>query len=198
MNVISVLPLRQLTSPYSVVRGIFSLPMGKKKMELLVNCEGVTKSMTEIDSAPTYPISAADVVVIPFLDSGRVCGDVFSVVLPEELFGIAGICDVSLRVEKGLTRRNFVLHTVLPIGEYKYFSPKFTLVSILFEKTIAKCENLGYNHFRVGAWCSGSTWASDSHGVGSIPIAPANADTPDIVRECFFRIKKSVGGVKTD
>ena len=45
-------------------------------------------------------------------------------------------------------------------------------------KTIAKCEPLRYNRFRVGAWCSGSTWASDSHGVGSIPIAPANAHTP--------------------
>ena len=43
-----------------------------------------------------------------------------------------------------------------------------------------------YNHFRVGAWCSGSTWASDSHGVGSIPIAPANATHPRDERGCFF------------
>ncbi len=34
-----------------------------------------------------------------------------------------------------------------------------------------------YNHRCDGAWCSGSTWASDSHCVGSIPIAPANANT---------------------
>ena len=34
-----------------------------------------------------------------------------------------------------------------------------------------------YNISRDGAWCSGSTWASDSHCVGSIPIAPANANT---------------------
>ena len=34
-----------------------------------------------------------------------------------------------------------------------------------------------YNSHRDGAWCSGSTWASDSHCVGSIPIAPANANT---------------------
>ena len=34
-----------------------------------------------------------------------------------------------------------------------------------------------YNNSRDGAWCSGSTWASDSHCVGSIPIAPANANT---------------------
>ena len=33
-----------------------------------------------------------------------------------------------------------------------------------------------YNNVRDGAWCSGSTWASDSHCVGSIPIAPANAN----------------------
>ena len=43
-----------------------------------------------------------------------------------------------------------------------------------------------YNHFRVGAWCSGSTWASDSHGVGSIPIAPANALHPREKRGCIF------------
>ena len=39
-----------------------------------------------------------------------------------------------------------------------------------------------YNHCRGGAWCSGSTWASDSHCVGSIPIAPANANTLMYVR----------------
>ena len=39
-----------------------------------------------------------------------------------------------------------------------------------------------YNAFSDGAWCSGSTWASDSHCVGSIPIAPANANTLTTVR----------------
>ena len=61
-----------------------------------------------------------------------------------------------------------------------------TGVSILFEKTFAKCKTMRYNHFRVGAWCSGSTWASDSHGVGSIPIAPANALHPREKRGCIF------------
>ena len=56
----------------------------------------------------------------------------------------------------------------------------------MFEKTFAKCKTMRYNHFRVGAWCSGSTWASDSHGVGSIPIAPANALHPREKRGCIF------------
>ena len=59
-------------------------------------------------------------------------------------------------------------------------------MSILLAKTIANCKIVRYNHFRVGAWCSGSTWASDSHGVGSIPIAPANATHPRDERGCFF------------
>lgn len=42
---------------------------------------------------------------------------------------------------------------------------------------IAKLFCVIYNINRDGAWCSGSTWASDSHCVGSIPIAPANANT---------------------
>ena len=45
------------------------------------------------------------------------------------------------------------------------------------QKSFAKCVALIYNNSRDGAWCSGSTWASDSHCVGSIPIAPANANT---------------------
>ena len=56
----------------------------------------------------------------------------------------------------------------------------------MLAKTIANCKIVRYNHFRVGAWCSGSTWASDSHGVGSIPIAPANATHPRDERGCFF------------
>lgn len=42
---------------------------------------------------------------------------------------------------------------------------------------IAKMFCVIYNIKSDGAWCSGSTWASDSHCVGSIPIAPANANT---------------------
>ena len=53
LKVICVLPLVQLTSPLSDERGICSLPIGKRKIELLVNCDGVTKSITDIDSAPT-------------------------------------------------------------------------------------------------------------------------------------------------
>lgn len=45
------------------------------------------------------------------------------------------------------------------------------------KKSIAKQSFVIYNSSRDGAWCSGSTWASDSHCVGSIPIAPANANT---------------------
>lgn len=45
------------------------------------------------------------------------------------------------------------------------------------KKSIAKQSFVIYNNSRDGAWCSGSTWASDSHCVGSIPIAPANANT---------------------
>ena len=50
----------------------------------------------------------------------------------------------------------------------------------------------------IGAWCSGSTWASDSHGVGSIPIAPANAAHPHDEWGCFFyahgsRLRVAVG-----
>lgn len=48
---------------------------------------------------------------------------------------------------------------------------------VLLIKTFAKFSNIGYNTPCDGAWCSGSTWASDSHCVGSIPIAPANANT---------------------
>lgn len=44
-------------------------------------------------------------------------------------------------------------------------------------KSFAKCFAVIYNSQCDGAWCSGSTWASDSHCVGSIPIAPANANT---------------------
>ena len=44
-------------------------------------------------------------------------------------------------------------------------------------KTFANQYSMLYNISRDGAWCSGSTWASDSHCVGSIPIAPANANT---------------------
>ena len=43
-----------------------------------------------------------------------------------------------------------------------------------------------YNHRCDGAWCSGSTWASDSHCVGSIPIAPANANTLLLERVFFI------------
>ena len=43
-----------------------------------------------------------------------------------------------------------------------------------------------YNAFSDGAWCSGSTWASDSHCVGSIPIAPANANTLTTVRVFYI------------
>ncbi len=46
-----------------------------------------------------------------------------------------------------------------------------------YPKSIAKLGAVIYNNVRDGAWCSGSTWASDSHCVGSIPIAPANANT---------------------
>lgn len=61
------------------------------------------------------------------------------------------------------------------------FLSKNMFCSIIFlfplEKSIANCYTLIYNNTRDGAWCSGSTWASDSHCVGSIPIAPANANT---------------------
>ena len=46
-----------------------------------------------------------------------------------------------------------------------------------YSKLIANLHAVIYNNTRDGAWCSGSTWASDSHCVGSIPIAPANANT---------------------
>ncbi len=58
---------------------------------------------------------------------------------------------------------------------------KIMFSSIIFlqcySKSIAKLGAVIYNNVRDGAWCSGSTWASDSHCVGSIPIAPANANT---------------------
>ena len=58
---------------------------------------------------------------------------------------------------------------------------KIMFYAIIFlsrcSKSIAKPRTVIYNNVRDGAWCSGSTWASDSHCVGSIPIAPANANT---------------------
>ena len=60
-------------------------------------------------------------------------------------------------------------------------SQKISFVPLFFllrhKKSIAKQSFVIYNNSRDGAWCSGSTWASDSHCVGSIPIAPANANT---------------------
>ena len=56
--------------------------------------------------------------------------------------------------------------------------PQKSTNNILFfylRKVIANLIDMLYNISRDGAWCSGSTWASDSHGVGSIPIAPAIA-----------------------
>ena len=58
----------------------------------------------------------------------------------------------------------------------------------LFAKMFAKTKNVVYNLTRDGAWCSGSTWASDSHCVGSIPIAPANANPLTDVRGLFYYI----------
>lgn len=56
-------------------------------------------------------------------------------------------------------------------------SQKISFVPLFFllrhKKSIAKQSFVIYNNSRDGAWCSGSTWASDSHCVGSIPIAPA-------------------------
>ena len=45
------------------------------------------------------------------------------------------------------------------------------------QNRLQNAHSVIYNHRCDGAWCSGSTWASDSHCVGSIPIAPANANT---------------------
>ncbi len=53
-------------------------------------------------------------------------------------------------------------------------------------KTFANQYLMLYNISRDGAWCSGSTWASDSHCVGSIPIAPANANTLTCESVLFF------------
>ncbi len=56
------------------------------------------------------------------------------------------------------------------------------------QKVFAKFIAMIYNAFSDGAWCSGSTWASDSHCVGSIPIAPANANPLTSVRGLFYLI----------
>lgn len=74
------------------------------------------------------------------------------------------------------------------IHQFRYFCnknksiiSKNIICAVIFllrhKKSIAKQSFVIYNNSRDGAWCSGSTWASDSHCVGSIPIAPANANT---------------------
>lgn len=63
---------------------------------------------------------------------------------------------------------------------------------------IAKKFCVIYNIDCDGAWCSGSTWASDSHCVGSIPIAPANANTLTCESVSFYTPPMSLlkgGGV---
>ena len=68
------------------------------------------------------------------------------------------------------------------------------------QKSFAKCATLIYNNSRDGAWCSGSTWASDSHCVGSIPIAPANANTLTCESVLFYTphrvLARMVGSIK--
>lgn len=49
---ISTLPIFQEQSPFSLVVGILNLPMGNRHTAELVNCAGVTKSMTVRDNAP--------------------------------------------------------------------------------------------------------------------------------------------------
>ena len=74
------------------------------------------------------------------------------------------------------------------IHQFRYFCnknksiiSKNIICAVIFllrhKKSIAKQSFVIYNNSRDGAWCSGSTWASDAHCVGSIPLAPANANT---------------------
>ena len=59
---------------------------------------------------------AADVVVVPLLDAGFGGDDILAVVVPKELFGVAGIDDVAVLAEQGLAFGDLFLHTVLRNG----------------------------------------------------------------------------------
>ena len=58
----------------------------------------------------------ADVIVVPLLDAGFGRGDVLAVVVPKELFGVAGIDDVAVLAEQRLPLRDLFLHTALRNG----------------------------------------------------------------------------------
>ena len=57
---------------------------------------------------------------------------------------------------------------------------------MIFEILFAICDTMVYNHSCDGDWCSGSTWASDSHCVGSIPISPAKVSAPNLLGVLFL------------
>ncbi len=57
---------------------------------------------------------------------------------------------------------------------------------MIFEILFAICDAMVYNHSCDGDWCSGSTWASDSHCVGSIPISPAKVSAPNLLGVLFL------------
>ena len=56
-----------------------------------------------------------------------------------------------------------------------------------FTEKLVFSKRVYYNSLIGGAWCSGSTRASDSLSVGSIPIAPAKKRTKQSLRSFFIQ-----------